>query len=162
METGDGEGFAVGRPPRPGDGTSVVSVSSRNNRLRRQVGSFLKVISAIVRATCRTLFCRFPRRSPTQSEEDTGRRARAEATLLRSQRLGLGRGGSICGLTRVGLAFSRLNRAKHLLVGVCTHPGRAGRVSLGTAALCVVASPRPAAGYFFVSIASQLANSLCF
>jgi hypothetical protein len=64
--------------------------------LCQQAGSFLKERSAIVRATCRNLSAD-PRRSSIQRGPGQGRRPRAEATLLRSQRLGLGRGGTTTG-----------------------------------------------------------------
>lgn len=54
-------------------------------------------------------------------------------------------------------------RLRETLVGGCpSHPGWAGRVSLGTVALRAVASPRPAAGFFLLQLLLQLANSFGF
>jgi hypothetical protein len=94
----------------------------------RLAGSFLKEISVIVRAICQELYTK---------EEKYNRYYTAEATLLRSQRLGLGRGGScplyhitsrtgcrIGGLTRgeeghgvpFRLGWSRLSKIRFALV----------------------------------------------
>jgi hypothetical protein len=67
-------------------------------RQRRQAGSFLKEISAIVRAICRRETGRANDEPRTRSPRPRLLSA-AEATLLRSQHLGLGRGGP-------GLPFS--------------------------------------------------------
>jgi len=116
---------------------------------RWQAGSFLKEISVIVRATCRNLPLPIPAARQFQRGPGRGRGPRAEATLLRSQRLGLGRGGTkwqswgrdcssddyhVTTLVRLCRSFSFLN---------LWAPGWAGRVSLGAATLHVVLPPKP-------------------
>jgi len=75
----------------PGGAAQVLALfrPSPACRQRRQAGAFLKEISAIVRAICRDKDACLTRQAP-----EAGVRA-AEATLLRSQHLGLGRGGPV-------------------------------------------------------------------